>query len=224
MKRHHRKKKQNKTIFFLICATILVIALAVLFYFKISTTKESNIAARVNGEIITTDYIDSLYMRLPDESKTPDIKFTILNQSIDDTLLLQEAKKLNMMVTDDEVTENIAINLQTSNMTNEDFNALLSSKNISYEEAFQDFKQRLIIYKLINQTILSNTEVFDSEIQAYFDISLANRTTLTLNQTKSRIKEIIFRDKAIAAINSYVAQLRSRASIEILMPVPINRQ
>ena len=230
LKKRHAKKRElvkkivkrqhapiDKTIFFVIGAIVVIVAIAVLIYLKISPLKENTVAATVNGEVITTEYINRLYMRLPAETRKPELKFAILNQTIEDTLLLQEAKSNGITVTDEEVAQDINITLEENGMTREDFMELLKSNDISYEEAVQDFKQRLIIYRLINQTILSKIEVQDFEIEAYYSKNLANQTEITLNQSSAQIKEIVFQEKAYAAILTYVSQIRAKSAIEIFM-------
>jgi len=230
LKKRHTKKKEvakkiakrqaapiDKTIFFIIGAIVVIVAVAVLIYLKISPIKESTVAAKVNGEAITTEYINRLYMRLPAETRKPEIKLAILNQTIEDTLLLQEAKSTGITVSDEEVAQDIDITLEENGMTREDFMELLKSKDISYEEAVEDFKQRLIIYRLINQTILSKIDVMDSEIEAYYSQNLANQTEITLNQSREQIKQVIFNEKAYAAILTYVSQIRAKSTVEIFM-------
>jgi parvulin-like peptidyl-prolyl isomerase len=220
LKKHHLKKR-NITSFFIIAAIIVIIALAVLFYLKFAATKESTAAANVNGEVITTEYINRLYTRLPAESQNKsremEIKLLILNQTIEDTLLLQEANNNGITVTDEEVANDINLTLEENGMTKEDFMQLLKTNDISYEEAVQDFKQRLIIYRLINQTILSKIDVTDSEIEAYYSNNLANQTEITLNQSSEQIKQIVYNEKAYAAILTYVAQIRAKSTVEIFM-------
>jgi len=221
LKKHHKKKKLNKTIFFLIGALVVVIAVAILLYFKFAAKNESAVAATVNGEVITTEYINKLYMRLPAESRNAstefETKYLILNQTIEDTLLFQEAKSSGITVSDEEVAQDINLTLEENGMTKEEFMELLKSRDISYQEAVEDFKQRLIIYRLINQTILSKVEVQNSEIEAYYYSNVANTTLITLNQSSEQIKQILFNEKAYNAIVAYVAELRAKSSIEIFM-------
>ena len=201
----------------MIGALIVIIAIAVLFYLKFATTNESAVAAKVNGEVITTEYINRLYMRLPAETRKPELKLAILNQTIEDTLLLQEAESNGITVTDEEVASDITLTLEENGMTKDDFMELLKTNDISYEEAVEDFKQRLIIYRLINQTILSKIEVMDSEIEAYYMQNLGNQTEITLNQSREQIKQIVFNEKAYAAILTYVSQIRAKSAVEIFM-------
>jgi len=96
-------------------ACLLLLALASALPARDAPAQESRIAAVVNNDIITTDDVSgrlALVMRSSNIPDTPDneqrLAPRILRQMIDEKLQMQEAAKLNLTVSDQEVNDALA--------------------------------------------------------------------------------------------------------------------
>ena len=114
---HHKKHKKEHFHFWI--ATIIVcvvIILAIVIMINQPTTK---VAATVNKDIVLVDDVNKQYDLVPDQYKEFITKDAILEQLIEETLLLQEAEKQGITVTDAEVDEAVNEAIQTTGMTKE---------------------------------------------------------------------------------------------------------
>ncbi len=176
---HHSRKKQHRKssdtgvlVAGIVIAALVIIGLA-LFFMKLkeplSQPSTSEVAAEVNGEPILLSTIEEKYKILPSEYKLFITKETLLNRTIDETLLLQDAEERGITVSDGEVLKLVQENLDSSGMTEEDFKANLELQGISYELFLDVFKKQEIINMLVEDIVLNDVEVSEEEIQVYFD-------------------------------------------------------
>jgi parvulin-like peptidyl-prolyl isomerase len=172
------KLKSKKTILY--TAIIIIIAVALIIIFSTGKFQLTGLAAGgttvavVNGEKITEKELNEQYDFLfllagyPEQYKQMITKESFLEQMINEKLLLQQAAKENIEVTDKEVDNLISEALGDEALL-EELKQTLSQGGFdeSYLKAY--FKTQLTIVKLINETITSQIEVSDEELQAYYD-------------------------------------------------------
>ena len=128
-------------------------------------TDLSDIAASINGEIITLDELTKVYNRLPSQTRDVVTKEDLLEQMINEKILLMEAKRQAITVSDDEI-ETFLDNLITqSEVSEEEFNQRLVSQGITQEETKDEIKKQLTITKLYEKEIRS--EEHTSELQSH---------------------------------------------------------
>jgi len=139
---------------------------------------DASVAAMVNGEEISMDYIHMLYDRIPESYRPFITKSTILNQTINKVILLQEASKLGLSVDETEVDEAITTALAGLGETKEDFEARLAEENLSFDFFKSEYKKDLIINKLFEETIFRNIQVSDEDAKAEFDATIHARHIL----------------------------------------------
>lgn len=166
---------------------LVLFAIVVVFIFwGVGSFRSQNDAqvAKVNGESISYEQFRKAYNNLLEQyrrmygGQVPEDMFkllqpkeTALNQLIDRTIMLQEADRLNIEVTDRELDENIrkipafqvdgAFNAQRATQ-------LLAMNNYSPEEFRHNFKTDLRINKL-RGLILDGVYVNDDEIRRWYD-------------------------------------------------------
>jgi parvulin-like peptidyl-prolyl isomerase len=134
--------------------------------------------ATVNGVDITAEAflrelntrMNILQQRFPPEQleqMQPRIREQILDQMIARQLLLQEAKRLNMTITDDELASYRA-ELEAALPPGVNLSAVLTQRGISEEQFIRDFNDDILVRKLIEQTTISATEVADAEVELFY--------------------------------------------------------
>ncbi|MBA3063974.1 hypothetical protein FP803_00890, partial [Candidatus Woesearchaeota archaeon] len=152
----------------LIMAVIgVVIICAFVLYFNKAPSKD--IAAIVNGESITIQDINEQYDRVPEEYKQFITKEMLLNQSINELLLLQEAKKQGISITKEELSKVIDDAITQSGLSKEDFDKTLEEQNLTMDFVEDYYKTQMVINNLLNKTVISKIIVSSSEAKEYYN-------------------------------------------------------
>ena len=166
------KKDKSKTkLIALATIGIIIISAFVLYfiYFNNNKAPSKNVAATVNNEVITIENINEQYERVPEIYKQFITKEMILNQSINELLLLQEAKKQGISVTSVELSKVIDDSITQSGLSREEFEKTLDEQNLTMDFIEDYYEKQLIINKLLNKTVLSKIIVSSSEIEEYYN-------------------------------------------------------
>lgn len=168
------KAKGTKLMWLWILIAIIVIAGIAFLIITLSKEKPvdkttSEIAATVNGEPIYSQDIDDQYNNMNPILQQMYTKESILNQTIDELLLIQEAKNKNIKVSDAEIKEELANFKLQNGLTESDFETLLKNQNLTLKELEDLIERRLLIKDLLNETIFKNIEITDEAIKQYYE-------------------------------------------------------
>ena len=123
----------------------------------------------MNNEIITTQYINEQYENVPEIYRQFITKEMILNESINELLLLQEAKKQGISVSAEELSKVIDDAIAQSGLSKEEFEKTLDKQNLTMDFVEDYYKKQLIINKLLDKTVLSKIIISSSEIEEYYN-------------------------------------------------------
>ncbi len=158
-----------------------------------STADNSSLAvvATVNGEPIYQQDVDSLYDSLPASLKQQTSRDALLNQMIDQKLLLQEAKKKGIEVSDSEIDDYVNSLLAFFNINDSRLRSLLDKQGISYEQFIDNSRNQIMISKLINESVISTVNISDSEVADYYE---NNKESFVVPETVV-VRHILLRPK-----------------------------
>jgi peptidyl-prolyl cis-trans isomerase SurA len=140
------------------------------------------IVARVNGDIISQDELQRLTRELAQELKTHqemgqqfDQDFQkrqkdILRDRIDELLLIQKGKELNINV-DSEVSKYIANLQRQAKITDpEKFHEYVRQQaGMSYEDFLAETRNQYLTREVIGQEVARHISITNQEIQSYYD-------------------------------------------------------
>lgn len=189
-KRAKQKEKRDRIIIVGIFIAFIAI-LAFLFYFTELFTeldaKEDAVAA-VNGKEITKSELDWWYHTsiLPEHREIITKEDFLALSLIPQEVLIQEATKNNIKVSNEEVEKSLGIFIIENGWNLEEFEAHLASRGITLEQIKESFEIRLIIIKLLEK---ENLDAAD--------------------------KKNLFFDGSDTAIQGYVTELMDNSEIEI---------
>jgi len=158
-------KSKNKLIIIAVIGVIIICAFVLYF----NKSPSGDVAAIVNGESITIQEINDQYDRVPEQYKQVITKEMLLNQSVNELLLLQEAKKEGISVTAEELSEVIDNLITQSGLSKEDFDKTLEEQNLTIEFLEDYYRKQLTINELLNKTVISKIIVSSSEIKEYYE-------------------------------------------------------
>jgi foldase protein PrsA len=173
-----------------------------------------NVAAKVNGEAISTDslntQIDQLKKQYPNmftgadgEGRLLDFKQRLLDNLINAALIKQAAKQKGITVSDAEVQKQID-QLRAGFKDDAQFQAALKSAGMTLDTLKEQIKSQVVTNKLI-QTLASSQQVTQAEIQAYYNKNKAQFA----QKAQKRASHILFKPSDKATAQKVLSQLKA---------------
>ena len=133
----------------------------------------ADVVATVNGKEILRAELEKIYQAsIGDSPQTPssgeaDIRrMSVLDTMIRDEILQQQAAKLNLTASDEDVNGKLAE--IKAPYTDEQFNAMLKQRNLSLDDFKRDIRRGLTETKLMNKEIESKINITDAQIAAFY--------------------------------------------------------
>lgn len=191
------------------------------------------IVAVVNNEIITLtelnkeaepfiERIEKTYKGSEKDRVIEETRKTVLNRMVDTILVKQEAKRLNIVVKDSDVTNMINEMLKSRKMTMEQFKEMLAKDGLSLESYMEEAKDHLVRGRLANREIRSKVMVTEQEIGEYYKQhreeyegreQVKLRQIVILSPTTAPVEK---KREARAEIESIMARLKAGEKFEVL--------
>ncbi len=135
-------------------------------------TGEDRIIAKIGEKVITEKDFEAMLQRIVPEREriTPpeikELKRNLLNQLVEEELILMEAQRRGIRVTDQEVEEEVKNFLKEGD---ESVEAVIKERYGSLDEWKKEIKRRLLIKKTIHQVIEMTITVTDKEAREYYN-------------------------------------------------------
>ena len=175
-KKHSKSKKKTALSNTIFRVAVFVVLVAIVAAIIMMTSKsgqmrvsDNGVVATVNGEDITEEYLGEQYDRVPVEYKGVITKSMLLNQTINEILLLQEAEKRGIGVTADEIKQQIDDAMLTAGMTDDQLDERLAAQNISREFLEDLYMKQLTINALLDDVVSSKITITDGEIEGFYE-------------------------------------------------------
>ncbi|MGM5480073.1 MAG: peptidylprolyl isomerase [Nanobdellota archaeon] len=143
-------KKPNTLLLVAILVGVALVVSAGLILWN--TQDSSSVVVSVNGEEITSDYIDSRWDSLPVQTKLQLGRDQLVKDIVDSRLLLQEAKSRGMVTSDAEVKQMIEEQLLLSNSSLSEFKNQLSAQGMDFDMVLDQYREQITIQKLIKDS------------------------------------------------------------------------
>ena len=137
------------------------------------------IIARVNDKIITLHEVEKAttpYLLrngmdpavLENETRREKIHRRVLDELINRQLLIAEARKMNLSVTDAQVDRWLAFTRSKQNMSKEQFQSLIREYGMTYEEYRETVRQNLLKVRFTKVKLGRQVSVSDSEVDEMY--------------------------------------------------------
>lgn len=203
-------------------AILIVLVLVIIFYNKIFPS-QGDVVAVVNGEKITAKEFNALEMRygynLYKEAGLTEMEF--LNGTVIPLkLLLQEAGKQGITITDNETEENITDMLNTNGMTKQDLESQLKLQNMTYEDYKQASKDGLIVTKLLN-AVIPTINVTEQDAKDFYNsnknLFKSNTTIMKFDEVKAKIIEYLKNMKFKEQAGKFIEDVKGKADVQIFL-------
>lgn len=138
-------------------------------------TVVSRIAAVVNDDIITTHQLDQALQKelnsmdgKPSPAQLGAMRKELISRLIEESLVQQRIKELNLTVTDEEIEMAIQDVQNQNQLTRQDLEEALLAQGMEFEVYRQNLRDQILRYKLMGVEVRRKIEVSDGEVRDYF--------------------------------------------------------
>jgi len=138
----------------------------------------------------------------------------ILDSLVTKSLILQEAKKQNIKINDNEINQEIKQLEENLSEQGQDLDQALEAQGVSKEE----LKEQIKIQKIVEKIVGENLDVTDEEVNDYIE---ENKDLLAEDadpeETKENVKQQLIQQKMNSEIPLWIESLHDNASIRYFL-------
>ncbi|HEX4378840.1 MAG TPA: peptidylprolyl isomerase [Candidatus Acidoferrum sp.] len=149
--------------------------------------------AVVNGQEIKRADVDKYYRtrvnpegQEPSQEEALSLKLNVLDELINNEILLERAKKLNLEASDGEVEDKFTE--LKSPYTEEEFQRQLKDRNVSVSDLKADLRRQLSITKLLNREVVAKITITDQDVNEFYN---SNKAQFNVAEPQYRIAQIV---------------------------------
>ncbi|HXL21221.1 MAG TPA: peptidylprolyl isomerase [Candidatus Dormibacteraeota bacterium] len=149
--------------------------------------------AVVNGKEIKRDDVEKYYRTRvnpegpePTQEEALSLKLNVLDELINNEILIERAKKLNLEASDGEVEDKFTE--VKSPYTEEEFQKRLKSGGLSTDDLKHDLRRQLSIQKLMNREVVAKIAITDQDINDFYR---ANQAQFNVAEPRYHIAQIL---------------------------------
>jgi peptidyl-prolyl cis-trans isomerase SurA len=149
--------------------------------------------AVVNGKEIKREEVDKYYRtRVNPEGQEPSLeeslsqKLNVLDELINNEILLERAKKLNLEASDGEVEDKFTE--LKSPYTEDEFQRRLKDQAMTVEDLKLELRRQLSIQKLLNREVVAKITITDQDVSDFYN---ANKAQFNVAEPQYHIAQIV---------------------------------
>src|ERR1700693_4187817 len=149
--------------------------------------------ALVNGKEIKRAEVDKDYRtrvnpegQEPSQEEALSLKLNVLDELINNEILLERAKKLNLEASDGEVEDKFTE--LKSPFTEEEFQKQLKARGMVVDDLKRDIRRQLSIQKLLNREVAAKVSISDQDVTDFYN---TNRNQFNVAEAQFRISQIV---------------------------------
>jgi peptidyl-prolyl cis-trans isomerase SurA len=172
---------------------IAAIALALGAGCKQKAQPSPDVWAVVNGQEIKRDDVEKYYRtrvnpegQEPSQEEALSLKLNVLDELINNEILLERAKKLNLEASDGEVEDKFTE--LKSPYTEEEFQRQLKERGVTVDDLKRDLRRQLSITKLLNREVVAKITITDQDVTDAYN---TNKAQFNIAEPRYRISEIV---------------------------------
>lgn len=153
----------------------------------------ADVWAVVNGTEIKRDEVEKYYRsqvnpesQEPSQEEALSLKLNVIEQLINNEILLERAKKLNLEASDGEVEDKFTE--LKSPFTEEEFQKQLKARGMVVDDLKRDLRRQLSIQKLLNREVAAKVTITDQDVAEFYN---TNRNQFNVAEAQYRISQIV---------------------------------
>src|SRR5207249_4073404 len=175
--------------------------------------------AMVNGKEIKREEVDKYYRtrvnpegQEPSQEESLSQKLNVTDQLINNEILLERAKKLNLEASDGEVEDKFTE--LKSPFTEDEFQRQLKARGMSVDDLKRDLRRQLSIQKLLNREVAAKITITDQDVLDFYN---TNRNQFNVAEPRYRISQIVITPRK-------ELQVRNRKNDDATSPAEAERK
>ena len=160
--------------------------------------------ATVNGNEITRDQVEKYFRtRVNAEGPTPSqeealsLKLNILDELVNNEILLERAKKANLIASDAEVEDKFTES--KTPFTEEEFQKKLKDTGLTVEDLKGDIRRQLSVQKLLNREVVAKITITDQDVLDFYN---KNRAQFNVAEPQYHIAQIVVTSRPDPAVHN----------------------
>jgi peptidyl-prolyl cis-trans isomerase SurA len=149
--------------------------------------------AVVNGKEIKREEVDKYYRtrvnpegQEPSQEESLSQKLNVLDELINNEILLEKAKKLNLEASDGEVEDKFTE--LKSPYTEDEFQRRLKDQSMTVEDLKLELRRQLSIQKLLNREVVAKIAITDQDVTDFYN---ANKAQFNVAEPQYHIAQIL---------------------------------
>jgi hypothetical protein len=222
-KRHvaRHKPKKEKATKIMLGVIVVIIILASLAFYTVNYFNNRNVVATVNGKDIMLSELDKRYNQIPQQYQELTSKQIILSQMIDEELLMQEAKKIGIKATQQEVDEAVQKAIQSTGLTPELFQEQLEENDLTTKDMQEYYEKQIIIYeKLPEELFTEQIQITEADIKSFYEANKelfvdSSGNQLSFEESEQIIELYLIGEQQKEMFQELLTRLRGEADIKI---------
>jgi peptidyl-prolyl cis-trans isomerase D len=208
--------------------TILVLVIVSFLFFGIFPSGSGQgVAASVNGDVITSSELNREYQNTLEtyrqifkdqfnDAMAKTLRSQTLRELIQNRLLVQEAKRIGLKASDEEVRATI-MNIPSFQQDGR-FNPAAYQRYLDYVNqkpaAFEAVQRNIILREKLVRLIEDSVAVTDEEVSAGYAARNAKLKKGAINQDKASFRRSLLDEKKQAALEAFVQGLYKKAEVK----------
>ena len=168
----------------------------------------------INGKVYDKNYLEREYNIIPDVLKQQ-VSFEDYIKSffVPRTLLMLDAEKNNITVSDEEILKSLKDLNDTFLQQNTSVEEYIQSVGLTLDEFKNRLKQDLIVQKEVD-FVTKNINVSDEEIRAVYESLNLSSKNITFEKAKNDLYNLILSDKKSKFLQTYIKQLENEYNVK----------
>jgi peptidyl-prolyl cis-trans isomerase SurA len=149
--------------------------------------------AVVNGQEIKRDEVEKYYRtrvnpegQEPSQEEALSLKLNVLDELINNEILIERAKKLNLEASDGEVEDKFTE--LKSPYTEDEFQRQLRDRGVTVNDLKSDLRRQLSIQKLMNREVVAKITISDQDVNDFYN---TNKAQFNVAEPQYRIAQIL---------------------------------
>src|SRR5271156_7237210 len=149
--------------------------------------------ATVNGKEIKRGDVEKYYRTRvnpegppPSQEEALSLKLNVLDELINNEILIERAKKINLEASDGEVEDKFTE--LKSPYTEDEFQKQLKDRNVTVDDLKSDLRRQLSIQKLLNREVVAKISITDQDVVDFYN---ANRAQFNVAEPQYRLAQIV---------------------------------
>jgi peptidyl-prolyl cis-trans isomerase D len=218
----------HKHMSWIMWAIVVLITVTFLFFGIYPSNIGGRAVAKVGGDVITAEEFNRVYRNLYDnyrqllkdqfkESFAKDLRSQALQELIADRLLVQEAKRVGLHISDEEL-KNVIMNM-SSFSRNGQFDKTLYDRMLDQinmkPAAFEASQRAFMLRQKLERLVKEGVEVTDAEVAAAYKQKNPSAKPGDFEKEKETFKLTLLAEKQNDAITAYVREIQNRTKVTI---------